>query len=180
MYLCTYCAHKKWKKIIKASPRTPEEQTSYPHTYTYADYKASMSHTDKNVFVPLFINARIVCRYFVISLLVCEKYGCKHVTGQITSRTRLWYTLGSVGPSNKIWRPGFIIIVCPPPPPPPLSLSHMSGMQRPDPQDSGPQYRSAIGIPGGIDGPLMDIVRDSNVKRMRLVAGTRIRQHRIA
>jgi hypothetical protein len=56
----------------------------------------------------------------------------------------------------------------------------MSGMQRPDPQDSGPQYRSAIGIPGGIDGPLMDIVRDSNVKRMRLVAGTRIRQHHTA
>lgn len=33
--------------------------------------------------------------------------------------------------------------------------STASGMQRPDPQDAGSQYRSAIGIPGGIDGPLM-------------------------
>ena len=38
-------------------------------------------------------------------------------------------------------------------------------------QDAGAQYRSAIGIPGGIGGPLMPVVRDRNVHGMELKAG---------
>mmetsp|Transcript_4870 Transcript_4870/g.7155 ORF Transcript_4870/g.7155 Transcript_4870/m.7155 type:complete len:291 (+) Transcript_4870:1-873(+) len=44
-------------------------------------------------------------------------------------------------------------------------------MLRPDPQDAGGAYRSAIGIPGGVDGPLMPLIRDSNVDGMQLLAG---------
>jgi hypothetical protein len=37
------------------------------------------------------------------------------------------------------------------------------GMQRLDPQDSGPGYRNMIGLPGGMDSPLMKVIEEENV-----------------
>jgi peptide methionine sulfoxide reductase MsrA len=45
------------------------------------------------------------------------------------------------------------------------------GMQRVDPQDAGPGYRNCIGLPGGIDSPLFQVVQEANVNNMKLVAG---------
>uniref|UniRef100_A0A7S3TUX2 Peptide-methionine (S)-S-oxide reductase n=1 Tax=Strombidinopsis acuminata TaxID=141414 RepID=A0A7S3TUX2_9SPIT len=42
---------------------------------------------------------------------------------------------------------------------------------RADPQDRGGEYRSAIGIPGGMDGPLFKEVEAANAGRMELVRG---------
>jgi len=42
---------------------------------------------------------------------------------------------------------------------------------RADPQDRGTEYRSAIGLPGGMDGPLFKAVEAANAGRMELVAG---------
>lgn len=42
---------------------------------------------------------------------------------------------------------------------------------RRDPQDFGPEYRSAIGIPGGVDGPYFEQVKAANAGRMTLVSG---------
>jgi len=45
------------------------------------------------------------------------------------------------------------------------------GMQRQDPQDEGPGYRNVIGIPGGMDSPLMAVVEEENVNGMELLRG---------
>jgi len=45
------------------------------------------------------------------------------------------------------------------------------GMQRQDPQDEGPGYRNVIGIPGGIDSPLMAIIAEENVNKMEMRPG---------
>jgi peptide methionine sulfoxide reductase MsrA len=46
------------------------------------------------------------------------------------------------------------------------------GMQRVDPQDSGPGYRNVVGIPGGIDNErLMKQMEAANVNGMKLVRG---------
>lgn len=42
---------------------------------------------------------------------------------------------------------------------------------RADPQDRGTEYRSAIGIPGGMDGPLFKAVEASNAGRFDLLRG---------
>jgi len=42
---------------------------------------------------------------------------------------------------------------------------------RKDPQDRGTEYRSAIGIPGGVDGPYFEQVKAANAGRMELVKG---------
>lgn len=42
---------------------------------------------------------------------------------------------------------------------------------RADPQDRGTEYRSAIGIPGGMDGPLFKAVEASNAGRFELLRG---------
>lgn len=42
---------------------------------------------------------------------------------------------------------------------------------RKDPQDRGPEYRSAIGLPGGMEGPLFEQVKVANAGRMQLVKG---------
>jgi len=42
---------------------------------------------------------------------------------------------------------------------------------RTDPQDMGPEYRSAIGLPGGMDGPLFKQVEVANAGRMELLRG---------
>lgn len=47
-----------------------------------------------------------------------------------------------------------------------------SGMQRPDPGDRGGPYRSLIGIPGGVNSSLYQIVVDNNVNGMVLQEGT--------
>jgi peptide methionine sulfoxide reductase MsrA len=46
-----------------------------------------------------------------------------------------------------------------------------SGMQRLDPQDSGPPYRNMIGIPGGMAGKYYSLVQENNVNDMPLVEG---------
>jgi len=45
------------------------------------------------------------------------------------------------------------------------------GMQRVDPQDAGPGYRNAIGIPGGMASPAFAVIEAANVHKMKLVAG---------
>lgn len=42
---------------------------------------------------------------------------------------------------------------------------------RADPQDRGTEYRSAIGLPGGMDGPLFKQVETANAGRLQLVRG---------
>jgi len=42
---------------------------------------------------------------------------------------------------------------------------------RADPQDRGTEYRSAIGLPGGMDGPLFKQVEAANAGRLELVRG---------
>mmetsp|Transcript_72572 Transcript_72572/g.216588 ORF Transcript_72572/g.216588 Transcript_72572/m.216588 type:complete len:305 (-) Transcript_72572:44-958(-) len=42
---------------------------------------------------------------------------------------------------------------------------------RADPQDRGTEYRSAIGLPGGMDGPLYKQIEAANNGRMQLLAG---------
>lgn len=42
---------------------------------------------------------------------------------------------------------------------------------RADPQDRGSEYRSAVGIPGGMDGPLFKSIEAANSGRMELVRG---------
>lgn len=42
---------------------------------------------------------------------------------------------------------------------------------RPDPQDFGSEYRSAIGIPGGMDGKFFKEVESANAGRMKLLRG---------
>ena len=42
---------------------------------------------------------------------------------------------------------------------------------RADPQDFGSEYRSAIGIPGGVDGPLFKAVEAANAGRFELLRG---------
>lgn len=42
---------------------------------------------------------------------------------------------------------------------------------RADPQDRGSEYRSAIGLPGGMDGPLFKEVEAANAGRMQLLRG---------
>lgn len=46
-----------------------------------------------------------------------------------------------------------------------------NGRLRLDPQDSGPEYRNQIGIPGGINGHLYDLIKEANVHNMQLIAG---------
>jgi peptide methionine sulfoxide reductase MsrA len=46
-----------------------------------------------------------------------------------------------------------------------------SGMQRLDPQDSGPPYRNMIGIPGGMAGKYYPLIQENNVNDMPLVEG---------
>ena len=46
-----------------------------------------------------------------------------------------------------------------------------SGMERLDPQDSGPPYRNMIGIPGGTAGKFFALVQERNVNAMPLVEG---------
>merc|ERR1711997_1411757 len=42
---------------------------------------------------------------------------------------------------------------------------------RPDTMDQGAEYRSLIGIPGGIDGALFPLIEASNERHMRLLRG---------
>merc|ERR1719215_467127 len=42
---------------------------------------------------------------------------------------------------------------------------------RADPQDRGTEYRSAIGLPGGMDGPLYKQVEAANAGRLQLLRG---------
>jgi peptide methionine sulfoxide reductase MsrA len=44
-------------------------------------------------------------------------------------------------------------------------------MGRADPQDRGTEYRSAIGIPGGMDGKYFDAVKAANAGRLELLKG---------
>ena len=45
------------------------------------------------------------------------------------------------------------------------------GWERPDPQDPGPAYRSAIGLPGGINGSYFAAINVANVHGMILKPG---------
>jgi len=42
---------------------------------------------------------------------------------------------------------------------------------RADPQDRGGEYRSAIGLPGGVESPLFKQVQEANAGRLKLLAG---------
>mgnify|MGYP003968082049 CR=1 FL=1 len=44
-------------------------------------------------------------------------------------------------------------------------------MQRLDPQDAGAGYRNMIGVPGGMNSPLMKVIEEENVNGMKLVRG---------
>jgi len=46
------------------------------------------------------------------------------------------------------------------------------GMQRLDPQDAGPGYRNMIGLPGGMDSPLLKVIQKKNVNNMKMVKGS--------
>eukprot|EP00808_Paulinella_micropora_P018829 g31912.t1 len=46
-----------------------------------------------------------------------------------------------------------------------------NGMERPDPANRGPPYRSVVGIPGGAQGPLMPLIKQQNIHNMTLKAG---------
>lgn len=39
-----------------------------------------------------------------------------------------------------------------------------------DPQDRGPGYRNVVGIPGGVKGPLFDVLSAKNKDKMKLLA----------
>ena len=45
------------------------------------------------------------------------------------------------------------------------------GMQRVDPQDSGPGYRNCIALPGGMSSPMFKVIEEANVHNMKLVRG---------
>ncbi|GAX81266.1 hypothetical protein CEUSTIGMA_g8698.t1 [Chlamydomonas eustigma] len=45
------------------------------------------------------------------------------------------------------------------------------GMQRLDPQDAGPGYRNVVGLPGGVNSPLFQVLKDANVNGMDLKEG---------
>lgn len=45
------------------------------------------------------------------------------------------------------------------------------GMQRLDPQDAGPGYRNVVGLPGGVNSPLFQVLKDANVNGMELRPG---------
>jgi peptide methionine sulfoxide reductase MsrA len=45
------------------------------------------------------------------------------------------------------------------------------GYIRSDPQDVGPGYRNVVGIPGGINSPLMRVIREENTIGMDLLEG---------
>lgn len=45
------------------------------------------------------------------------------------------------------------------------------GMMRQDPQDAGPGYRNVVGIPGGINSPLFQILKEANTNGMVLKEG---------
>jgi len=45
------------------------------------------------------------------------------------------------------------------------------GCTRPDPGDQGSAYRSVLGVPGGMDGPLFAVVAAANTHGMRLTRG---------
>lgn len=45
------------------------------------------------------------------------------------------------------------------------------GMQRLDPQDAGSGYRNMIGLPGGMDSPMMKVIEEENVNNMKLMRG---------
>ena len=45
------------------------------------------------------------------------------------------------------------------------------GCTRPDPGDQGSAYRSVLGVPGGMDGPLFAAVAAANTRGMRLTRG---------
>lgn len=42
---------------------------------------------------------------------------------------------------------------------------------RADPQDMGTEYRSAIGLPGGVDSPLFSVIQNANAGRFKLLRG---------
>eukprot|EP00798_Chlamydomonas_sp_ICE-L_P015637 gene15637-21746_t len=46
------------------------------------------------------------------------------------------------------------------------------GMMRLDPQDAGPGYRNVVGIPGGMNSPLFQVLKDANVNGMNLLEGS--------
>jgi len=45
------------------------------------------------------------------------------------------------------------------------------GMQRLDPQDAGPGYRNVVGLPGGVNSPLFQVLQEANVNGMDLKEG---------
>lgn len=47
----------------------------------------------------------------------------------------------------------------------------MEVFDRNDPMDKGPEYRSLLGLPGGVESPLFPIIERANSKKMKLVAG---------
>jgi len=49
--------------------------------------------------------------------------------------------------------------------------SKSNGMERPDPMDKGPPYRSLIGIPGGVKGALYPLIEKHNIHKMNLLEG---------
>lgn len=45
-------------------------------------------------------------------------------------------------------------------------------MQRQDPQDAGAGYRNVVGLPGGVNSPLYQILKEENVNNMQLLEGS--------
>ena len=45
------------------------------------------------------------------------------------------------------------------------------GMRRLDPQDAGPSYRNVVGLPGGVNSPLFQVLQEENVNKMELKEG---------
>ena len=46
-----------------------------------------------------------------------------------------------------------------------------AGCTRPDPMDQGRPYRSVLGVPGGMDGPLFGVLAAANTRGMALTRG---------